>query len=166
MSPGGKKNVKAELGRCSCFRDHSKSSSFQELPEVIPWSHSVCLCTHTHITHTCVRTSHTRAHTSHACTHVCTHTTRAHARAHTHVHIQRTGCSSGQPAGESPFLDTDALFQEQALTSACPAARLRPFQQDDVRLSGFAWLLQRHHPGKGEQFGNIRKQMLIGGCLS
>lgn len=41
----------------------------------------------------------------------------------THTCVQRTGCSSasppGQPAGESPFLDTDALFQEQALTSAC-----------------------------------------------
>lgn len=48
MSPGGKKNVSAELEHCvSCFRDHSKSSSLQELPEVIPWSPTVCLCKHT-----------------------------------------------------------------------------------------------------------------------
>lgn len=91
MSPGGKKNVSTELERCvSCFRDHSKSSSLQELPEVIPWSPTVCLCTHT------------RAHT-------CASRGRGAVSAST----------SGQPAGESPFLDTDALFQEQALTSAC-----------------------------------------------
>lgn len=77
-------------------------------------------------------------------THTCTHT---------YMHIQRTGCSSGQPAGESPFLDTDALFQQQALTSACDCPvglSSGSFQEDDVHLSGFAWLLQSHHPGKGE----------------
>lgn len=58
MSAGGKKNVKVELKHCvSCFGDHSKSSSLQELPEVI--ARSPCLPVHTH---TCTYV-HIHAHT-------------------------------------------------------------------------------------------------------
>lgn len=95
MSAGGKKNVKVEL----CQLEIKAVSA--ALVIILRGPHSRSCPRSFPGAPVCLRT-HTRSHT-------CTYRGWGGVSAST----------SGQPAGESPFLDKDALFQEQALTSAC-----------------------------------------------